>query len=472
MVATMGEPRTWAEPASATLVPPTGSHVHLIGIGGAGMRGLAILLLDRGLRVTGSDRDPTAVEDLPDGIRLDREQDLDLVRDADLLVFSSAVPAEHPKMREATRLGIARAKRAAVLGALLNERRLVGIAGTHGKTTVTAMTAIACDAGDLAPTALVGGRVPAWSEFARPGGDDLAIVEADEYDRSFLQLDPSLAVITAVEPEHLECYGTFDVLVDAYGEFASRAAGRDGVLACADDPMAVEVAVRAGGSATYGFDRAATWRVEVLETVPDGQTGRLTGPHGALEFRLGSPGRHNAQNAAAALSVALRLGAASDDLTDALAEFRGVERRLQLLESTPHRVIVDDYAHHPTEVRASIEALRAAYPSHRLVVVFQPHLFSRTRDMAADFAEALQEADEALVLPIYPSREAPIPGVTADLIVRAAGERIRATDPAAVARALDIGAGTPTVIAFMGAGDVTHLAHRAAGSRRSDELGA
>ena len=471
MAGTMTEPRTWSAPARATLVPSPGSHVHLVGIGGAGMRGLAILLLDRGLRVTGSDRDPTAVEGLPASIGLDREQDLDSVRTADLVVYSSAVPAAHPKLREASRLDIRAAKRAEVLGALLNDRRLVGIAGTHGKTTVTAMTAIACDAGGVVTTALVGGRVPAWGGFARAGGGDVAVVEADEYDRSFLQLDPSLAVVTAVEPEHLECYGTFEVLVDAYVEFASRAAGRDGVLTCADDRMAGEVGRRTGDSATYGFDPEATWRVEVLEVRPDGQHGRLTGPHGTLEFRLGAPGRHNAQNAAAALAVALQLGADSDDLAAALADFRGVERRLQLLASGPGRVVVDDYAHHPTEVQASIEALRAAYPSHRLVVVFQPHLFSRTRDMASAFAEVLQTADEALVLPIYPSRETPIPGVTSDLIVRAAGERVRAIDPATLERSLDASVGTPTVIAFMGAGDITRLAHRTAGDPGADELG-
>jgi len=465
----MTDPGTWSRPAPSTIVPRSGEHVHLIGIGGAGMRGLARLLLDRGLTVTGSDRDPTSVRGLPSEIRVVDETELAAVRTADLVVYSAAVSEDHPKMRAAAELGIPRVKRASALGALLNDRRLVGIAGTHGKTTVTAMTAIACEAGGLDTTAVVGGRVPAWNGSTRQSAGEVAVVEADEFDRSFLQLDPSLAVVTAVEPEHLECYGSFEVLVDAFVTFASRAHDRDGVLVCADDPMAVRVGQRAGGALSYGFDDAADWRVRVLEVDRSGQTCRLTGPNGDFQFRVGSPGRHNAQNAAAALVSAVRLGASEPALADALAGFTGVERRLQILASDERRVIVDDYAHHPTEVRASIEALRAAYPAYRLFIVFQPHLYSRTQDMADAFAEALADADEAVVLPIYPSRERPIPGVTSNLIAAAAPDRVSEGDMSTVADRLAGGGTEPIVIVFMGAGDITHLAHHAA--RGLDELG-
>lgn len=446
-------------------LPPAGSRVHLMGVGGAGMRGLAVLLSASGYRVSGCDSAlPAAADDLMErSIGFELGHDPLHLEDVDLLVHSSAVPDDQPELRAGRAAALQTMKRARALGALLNGFRLVGISGTHGKTTITAMTARVCDAAGLDPTVVVGGRVPEWSAYARPGGGDVAIAEADEYDRSLLQLDPSLAVISSVEPEHLDSYGNLEALVDAYATFAGRAAARDGVLVCADDAGAREIGGAVGAFASYGLAAEATYGVSVLERRGRSQRCALRSESIDFEFELGAPGDHNAQNAAAALAVGIMLGGDPAQMAGALQEFRGVDRRLQLLAESGGLTIVDDYAHHPTEVAASLGSLRHSRPTARLVVVFQPHLFSRTQLMASDFAEALSMADEAMVLPIYPAREVPIPGVTSDLIVDAAPPRVHLASPDDARQAVrDALVGDDAAIVFMGAGDVTRLAHQAA----------
>jgi UDP-N-acetylmuramate--alanine ligase len=455
-------------------LPPAGSLIHLMGVAGAGMRGLAVLLSCSGYRVSGCDSAPLAAADDLEGhtVGIASGHDPDHLQDVDLLVHSSAVPADQPELRAGREASIRTMKRARALGALLNSLRLVGIAGTHGKTTITAMTARVCEAAGLDPTVVVGGHVPEWSGYARPGSSEVAIAEADEYDRSLLELDPSLAVISSVEPEHLDSYGSMSALVEAFRTFASRAADRDGVLVCADDAGAVEIGRDVNTVFSYGFESAADFRVEVVERSGRTQRCRLRFPGGELEFNLGVPGDHNAQNAAAAIAVGLMLRADSVDLADALIDFRGVDRRLQLLVETAGVTIIDDYAHHPTEVAASLDSVRRSEPEARLTVVFQPHLYSRTRAFAAEFAAALSTADEALVLPIFPAREAPLPGVSSDLIVSAGFPRVRAASPAEAIEAVEEAAGgTRSVFVFMGAGDVTALARRAANEVMSDAVG-
>lgn len=486
-------------------LPGPGSHVHLMGVGGAGMRGLATLLAGAGYRVSGCDHGPV---DRPGDLR---ERRVEVVGDHDpahvegcaLLVRSSAVPPAHPEVEAARAAAVPVMSRARALGALVNDRKLVAVSGTHGKTTVTAMTALACAAAGLDPSAAVGGRVPEWDGYARVGGGPISIVEADEYDRSFLELDPSLMVLTSLEPEHVESYGSFEAVEAAYRELADRAAGREGLLYCADDPGARRVGEPLARAADYGFD-AEVYRLErVGDAAPDADgraapvagrgadSGsprfRLTSPESELSFRLAVPGIHNARNAAGALAAALALGASPERLEDALEGFAGVGRRLEAVWSGEDVTIIDDYAHHPTEVAASLSAVRGRHPGRRVVVVFQPHLYSRTRAFAAEFAEALRRADLALVLPIYPAREEPIPGVTADLLLEAAEQPRRAgrtgtpTVPGTAGRErageirkttaeeagdtewiVELSREGPLVVVYMGAGDVTELARAVA----------
>ncbi len=443
-------------------LPTPGSSIYLLGIAGAGMAGLARLLSEEGYLVAGSDLliTPEARRLESRGIRIVAPDDMAAATDAGLVVHTSAAPLDHPVLHGARQAGVPVLKRAQAMGALLNDRRLVAISGTHGKTTVTAMTARVAEAGGLDPMVLVGGRVEEWDGNARVGGG-VAIAEADEYDRSFLELDPSLAVVTSVEPEHLECYDGPAHLQSSFREFARRAAGRDGILACAEGPGALSVVEGLGSVATYGLDPAADYRVEVVTRHGTMQTCHFESGEASFSFDLGAPGDHNAQNAGAALAVGLRLGLDPEGLAEALAGFSGVDRRLQLLGDRGGRVILDDYAHHPTEVQVSVAAVREAWPGRTLAAVFQPHLYSRTRQMAVEFAAALATADVALVLPIYPAREAPIPGVTAQLITDAARGRVAASTAAAVPAWVD-GLPADSVVLFMGAGDITSLAHEVA----------
>jgi UDP-N-acetylmuramate--alanine ligase len=445
--------------------------VHLLGAAGAGMRALATVLLDGGWVVSGSDRDAAASSELEEiGLRVVPDTDAEAAGRAQLVIRSSAIPDTHPALEAARFAGVPVMKRSTALGALVNERRLAAVAGTHGKTTVTTMLGLALEAADRDPMVLEGGHVREWSGNARIGNGPEAVVEADEYDRSFLQLDPSLAIVTSVEPEHLECYGSETELRAAFEAFAARAVDREGVLVCADDDGALALARRIGTAVTYGFSPDADYRLQVVAAAPDGQRCRLRGPALDLSFDLGAAGAHNAQNAAAALTAALRLGAEVSAVSGCLRHFHGVERRLQLLASRGGVFVIDDYAHHPTEVRASLAAVRSAWPGARLVAVFQPHLFSRTRAMASEFGAELAAADQAWVLPVYAAREEPLPGVDADLVVRDAAGHVRTALPEDTIELVRRAHGD-TVILFMGAGDITALAHSAARELEGHALG-
>ncbi|MGW8283158.1 MAG: UDP-N-acetylmuramate--L-alanine ligase [Gemmatimonadota bacterium] len=443
-------------------LPGRGTRIHLLGAAGAGMRALAAVLIDGGWHVSGSDRDAEAVESLA-GIGLTPVPDSGLPGPggADLVIRSSAIPESHPALVSARESGIPVLKRAQAVGSLVNGRRLAAVAGTHGKTTVTTMLGLALEAAGKDPLVLVGGHVSEWAGNARVGRGPEAVVEADEYDQSFLQLDPSLAIVTSVEPEHLECYGSETELRTAFQAFAAPAATRVGVLVCEDDAGSRELGQRIGTALSYGFSASADYRVEILGTTAGTRSCRVHGPGLDLPFDLEAPGEHNAQNAAAALVAAVRLGAEPEALSQCLSRFGGVARRLQVLGTRDGVVIVDDYAHHPTEVRASVSALRSAWPEARLVVAFQPHLYSRTQAMGAAFGRELAAADEVLVLPIYPAREEPIAGGDSALVVQGTPKHVRR---ATVEEAVDLAAEAhgETVIVFMGAGDVTDAAHRAA----------
>jgi len=424
------------------------------------MRGLAILLDDAGYAVSGCDRGgASGLDELTvRGIRVDEEHDPAHVAEVHLVIRSSAVPVDAPEIEAAADAGVKTLRRARALGAMLNGGPLVGIAGTHGKTTITAMTGYALEAAGLDPTVMVGGRVSSWGGFVRVGQGP-AVVEADEYDRSFLELDPTVTLVSSLEAEHLDTYGDFSAEREAFGEFAARSVPHGGLFYCADDPGARELGASTPPAYGYGFADDATFRL--APNAPHGHW-RLVWPGGDIDLRLRVPGRHNAQNAAGAFAAAVTLGAEPCLAAEGLGAFPGVGRRLQVLGTWGATTLVDDYAHHPTEVAASIAALRAAYPDAIVKVVFQPHLFTRTRDFAEDFAAALAAADAAHVLPVFPAREAPIAGVTSRLITDAgSAQRVETEGVLDVVRETILGA-ERSVIAFMGAGSITDVAHHAA----------
>lgn len=440
--------------------------VHFVGIGGAGMAGLALVLRWRGAEVTGCDREAgPALGDLRDaGIPVAVGHDPAHVQGTAAVVATAAVPEDHPELEAARRLGVPVRKRARALGEIVNAARVVAVAGTHGKTTTAAMAARVLAALGLEPTALVGGRLAEWRGNALLGGDAVYVVEADEYDRSFLELRPHLAVVTSVEPEHLDCYRDRADLEKAFVRFARPASSKLGIIACADDEGATRVARAAtdGEALLYGLGPRAVLRADNL--LLSGTGAAFDARWGARplgRFELDVPGEHNVRNALAALGIALRWPREGreeldqDDVEvvrDALAAFRGVERRFQILGEPQGILVVDDYAHHPTELAATLRAARQGWPDRRVLAVFQPHLYTRTRDFAADFGRALAAADRAWVLDIYAAREAPIAGVNGELLVEHA--RRAGAGPGQVTYAGSLGEAVAQVVETAQPGDV------------------
>jgi UDP-N-acetylmuramate--alanine ligase len=432
-----------------------------MGIGGAGMAALALIARHRGVAITGCDTDPSGAADVAGlGVDVRQGHDPGHVAGARAVVVTAAVPRDHPELERARALGVPVIRRADALGALVTGGTLVGVAGTHGKTTTTVMVTEALAAAGRNPTGLAGGRVARWGGNALVGGTDLFVVEADEYDRAFLSLAPTVAVVNNVEADHLECYGTVAALEDAFAAFAGRARR---VIAGADDPGAARVARRID-AAVWRVGLAADADVRIVGPAldTDGSRARVELPGGrAVDLRLRVPGVHNLRNAAAALAVAHALDADLTICATALAAFGGVGRRFERVGEAAGVVVVDDYAHHPTELRATLAAARQAFPGRRLIAVFQPHLYSRTALHGAALGEALAGADVAVVAPIYAAREAPQPGITSALVVDAAARagaatvavEERAALTARVAREVRAG----DLVLTLGAGDVTRV---------------
>ncbi len=444
-----------------------GAAIHLMGIGGAGMSGLALLLAARGATVSGCDREMgETTRDLERrGMTIYQGHSRDHVSGHAALIHTAAVPADHPELDAARARGTPVLKRSDALAELVNSGSLIAVAGTHGKTTTSALTAVALESAGLDPTALVGGRVPAWNGNARIGGTTY-VVEADEYDRSFLALRPRLAVVTSVEAEHLDTYPTVGELEAAFDEFVGRVPDNGRVIACVDDAGAGRRLATAGARAlAYGTGDDAMLRATNLRYEPDRTRFTAVWQDQDLgSFELALRGTHNVRNALAALGVTIALGSEPQAAAPALARFAGVERRFQTVGAAAGVTVIDDYAHHPTEVAATLETARQAFAERRLVVAFQPHLYSRTRAFAREFGEALAGADLAFVTEIYPAREAPIPGVSATLIVDAArrardADRVRYAETleeliSALAAALEEG----DVFITLGAGDIGNAA--------------
>ncbi len=438
--------------------------IHFMGIAGAGMSGLALLAKEQGVAITGCDNDPTGAADLAaSGVEIWRGHDPGHVAGARALVVTAAVPGDHPELKRARALGIPVVRRADALSQAVAGGTVVAVAGTHGKTTTTVMVTEALAAAGRDPTGLAGGRVASWGGNARVGGRELYVVEADEFDRAFLSLAPTVAVVNNVEADHLECYdGSVAALEQAFAQFASRARR---VIAGGDDAGAQRVmaAVRAPVW-RVGLGADADVRITQLELDEKGSTARIDLPGGggrALTLRLRVPGLHNVRNAAAALAVAHELGADLDRALAALAEFTGVGRRFERVGEARGVTVIDDYAHHPTEVQATLAAARQAFPRRRVVAVFQPHLFSRTALHGDALGRALAAADVVVVAPIYGAREQPIAGVSAALVARGAVRagattvalRERATLTERVAERVQAG----DVVFTLGAGDITRV---------------
>jgi UDP-N-acetylmuramate--alanine ligase len=404
-----------------------GGTVHFMGVGGAGMAPLAELILRSGGQVSGCDLQPgSATAALAaQGALISAGHEPAHVADSVALVVTSAVPQDHPELEAARRRGIPILKRAEALGSIVNRGTVIGIAGTHGKTSTTALTTAALVAAGLNPTALVGGRVPAWRGNLRLGGSRLFVVEADEYDRSFLTLHPHIAVVTTLEADHLDTYGSLGAVEDAFAAFVNRVPDEGVIIACADDRGVGRLLPRLAGSSrrvlTYGARAGAMLRIEdvVLEGRAAACRLRLAGKR-LGQLRLQVPGMHNVRNAAAAAAVAYSLGGSWQAIARGLAEYTGVERRFELVGDVDGVRVIDDYAHHPTEIVATLEAARSGYPEARILAVFQPHLYSRTRDFAEEFGRALARADRVFVTDVFAAREAPIPGVSGELIAEAA----------------------------------------------------
>ncbi len=408
-------------------------RVHFVGIGGIGMCGIAELLLVRGHTVTGSDITvgPTVERLRRLGARVGIGHEADAVGGADLVVVSSAIRANNPELREALRRGIPVIPRAEMLAELMRLQDGIAVAGTHGKTTTTSLIAHILDAAGVDPTVVVGGRVIGTGvpdrTGARLGRGSLMVAEADESDGSFLRLAPVIAVITNVEAEHLDHYGTLEALDAAFVEFANRLPFWGRAVLGIDDPGVQRLLPRiTRRRTTFGLSAQADWRSHSARTDGWGMAFAVT--HRGSEVgavRLPIPGEHNVSNALAAIAVAHEVGVPFGTAADALAGFAGVERRFETKGERHGIRVVDDYPHHPTEIRAALAAARGVH-SGRLVVVFQPHRYSRTRDLFDDFAAAFHDADLLVLTEIYAAGEPKLPGIEAEALaeaVRAQGHR-------------------------------------------------
>jgi len=442
------------------LDPADRRPVHFVGIAGAGMSALAELFVRRGVSVTGCDAagDPTG--DLARlGIPVSIGHDPAHIDGTRAVVVTSALAKDHPELRRAHERGIPVVRRAEALGEAVSGGELVAVAGTHGKTTTTVMTTEALHAAGREPTGVVGGRVGTWGGNLRYGSDRLFVVEADEYDRSFLALTPTVAVVTNVEADHLDIYADLGDIRRTFERFLAPART---IVLCADDHGANDLSTpNTAEVIRYGLhSRDARLLAIDVRSEGGGSLFEVEFDDEMLgEVELAVPGTHNVLNALAAIASGLALGVTLDTMRPGLAAFRGVERRFQRLGSAAGVDVVDDYAHHPTEIRATLAAARTAFPGRRIIAAFQPHLYSRTRDFAREFGEALSAADAVFVADIYPAREQPIPGVTAQLIVdsaREAGGSVawhgeRASLSRELARAVRGG----DVVLTIGAGDIT-----------------
>jgi UDP-N-acetylmuramate--alanine ligase len=477
---------------SAEPLPPELQRVHMVGIGGAGMSGIARILLDRGALVSGSDakesRGLHALRARGALIRVGHdESSLDLLPGGPTAVITThaAIPKTNPELVEARRRGIPVVLRPAVLARLMGGRTTLMVTGTHGKTTTTSMLIVALQHCGRDPSFAVGGELGEAGTNAHHGSGDCFVAEADESDGSLLEYTPDVAVVTNIETDHLDFYGSADAYVEVFDSFVERLTPGGALIVCVDDPGAAALAqrtadlgirvLRYGSADQTGEELAAgllSWEQHGTEAVAHIQLASELGPESQPRvMRLSVPGRHMALNALGALLAAMEIGATVDDVLDGLAGFEGVRRRFELVGTagsgpTPNSQVrvFDDYAHHPTEISATLAAVRRVLEeggsgvNGRCIVVFQPHLYSRTKAFAAEFGRALSAADQVFVLDVYGAREKPLTGVSGASVAEHVGVPVRyVPDFSAVAEEVAAIAGPGDVIVTMGAGDVTLL---------------
>jgi UDP-N-acetylmuramate--alanine ligase len=402
-----------------------GMHIHLIGIGGIGLSAIARVLHGWGYQVSGSDRQPSALTEalVAEGITVYAGHRAEQVAGTDLVIVSSAVPEDNPEVVEARRRGVPVVKREQFLEELTDGKTTIAVAGTHGKTTTSAMIAWILLQSGLDPTFIVGGVMQNLGSNARAGSGPYFVIEADEYDWAFLGLRPYVAVVTALEHDHPDCYPTFKEMRKAYIEFLSRVVGGGMLVLCGEDVETRELGVREQDQdrrmETYGLSSGSDWWAEGVEL---GNSAAFQVRHQGVELgtcALQVPGRHNVLNALAALAASAEAGVSFGSAAAALTRFRGTERRFQVKGQAAGITVVDDYAHHPTEIQATLAAARIKYPGRSVWAVFQPHTYSRTAALLEDFATSFGSADHVLVTSIYAAREKNTLGVSGrDLAVR------------------------------------------------------
>lgn len=392
-------------------------NIYFIGIGGIGMSALARYFKGRGLIVSGYDKTETPLTKalVAEGIAVHYTEDIaQIPQGVDLVVYTPAVPADHKELLHFQAQGLPVKKRAEVLGIISRGMKTIAVAGTHGKTTTSTMVAHLLHSGGVECAAFLGGiSLNFGTNFIHSNGE-WVVVEADEYDRSFLQLDPDLAIVTSVEADHLDIYGDHEQLIETgYRAFAKKLKPGGKLWA---NVVCESYFEDLDGTDSYGVD-GGNYRSENIRMENGRVTFDFTCPQLSMKgAQLGVPGRHNVENATAAIAVALEAGASPQGILAGLASFRGTRRRFEIVWRSDDLVYVDDYAHHPTELEATIGAARMYFPGKKLTGIFQPHLYSRTRDFAQEFAQALDQLDEVLLLDIYPARELPIAGVSSEMV--------------------------------------------------------
>ena len=452
--------------------------IHFVGIGGIGMSGIAEVMGNLGYSVQGSDvAEGYVVEGLrAKGIPVAIGHHADNLGDAAVIVTSTAIKRGNPEVEAALERRIPVVRRAEMLAELMRLKSTVAVAGTHGKTTTTSMVAALLDAGGVDPTVINGGIINSYGSNARLGASDWMVVEADESDGSFLRLDGTIAVVTNIDPEHLDHYGSFDAVKDAFVEFVENVPFYGAALLCLDHPevQGIIPRVRDRRVVTYGFSAQADVRGVNVTPIPGGNRFECLvrsrdGSVRSIEgIEMPMPGRHNVQNALAAIGVALELGIDDATIQQGFAKFGGVKRRFTKVGETDGVTIIDDYGHHPVEIRAVLSAAREG-AEKRVIAVVQPHRYSRLGDLMEDFQQAFNDADMVLVTPVYAAGEAPIEGVDADALVeglKRRGHRSAATvaDASDLARMLAATVQAGDMVICLGAGDITKWAAGLAGA--------
>ena len=440
-----------------------GKRVHFIGIGGAGMSGLARIALSHGITVSGSDaKDSSVVNALSAlGATVSTTHNAANVDGADLVVYSNAISVNNPERMRAAELNIPTLTRAAALSVLMSESKSVAVAGTHGKTTTSSMLAVALQACAADPSFAIGGTITASGSNAHRGTGEIFVAEADESDGSFIEYNPFAAIVTNVEHDHVDFFATAESVAQAFRDFAATIKAGGFLTYCADDAGAVALAESINGTEliSYGVSESANLHIDQIELLTMGSTARaIWNGKSVGHIELQVPGHHNLLNAAGVLATGLKLGFGAAELLTGLSTFRGTGRRFEL-KGTVHGVrVIDDYGHHPTELQVTLEAARRYAADGRLIVIFQPHRYSRTQAFAQGFAEVLDTADRAIVLEVYAASEKPIEGVTSKLITSKMNNGEYIPNFVEVTDSVIASAEPGDVIMTLGAGDVSSLA--------------